>query len=67
MKDYLNKLESVQTHFKYNKYNGFVSSKPLFEFEIDIMDMGTTVKPLRYGPVAVDGFTKVVSVIPMFV
>ena len=26
--------------------------------------MGTTVKPMRYGPVAVDGFTKVVSVIP---
>ena len=27
--------------------------------------MGTTVKPMRYGLVAVDGFTKVVSVIPM--
>ena len=29
------------------------------------MDMGTTVKPMRYGLVAVDGFTKIVSVIPI--
>ena len=46
VKDYLNKLESVQTHFEYKKYNSFVSSKPLFEFEVDLMDMGTTVKPM---------------------
>ena len=65
MKYYLNKLESVQTHFEYNEYSSFVSSKPLFEFEVDLMDMVTTVKPMRYGLVAVDGFTKVVSVMPI--
>ena len=65
VKYYRNKLESVQTHFKCKKYNSFVSSKPLFEFEVGLMDMGTTVKPMRYGLVAVDGFTKVVSVIPI--
>ena len=64
MKDYVNKLESVQK-CKYNKYNSFVSSKPLFEVEVDLTDMGTTAKPMRYGRVAADGFTKVVSVIPI--
>ena len=29
------------------------------------MDLGATVKPMRYGLVAVDGFTKAVSVIPI--
>ena len=29
------------------------------------MDLGTIVQPMRYGVVAVDGFTKVVSVIPI--
>ena len=29
------------------------------------MDMGATVKPMRYGLVAVDGVTKIVSVIPI--
>ena len=54
----------MQTHFNYKKYNSFVPSKPLFEFEVDSMDLGTIVKPMRYGLVAVDGFTKV-SVILM--
>ena len=61
----MSKRDDIQTHFKYNTYNSCVSSKPLFEFEVDLMDMGTTVKPMRYGLVAMDGFTKVVSVIPI--
>ena len=62
---YLNSREDKQTHFTYKKYNSFVSSKPLIEFEVGLMDLGTMVKPMRYGPVAVDGFTEVVSVIPI--
>ena len=65
VKDFYNKLESVQTHFKYKKYNSSVSSKTLFDFEIDLMDMGTIVTPMRYGLAAVDNFTKVVSAIPI--
>ena len=64
-RDYLNKLEPVQTHFEFKKYNSFVSSKPLCGFEVDLTDMGTTVKPMRYGLVAVDGFTKVARIIPI--
>ena len=65
VKYYLNKLESVQTQFKYTQYKSVVSRKPLFEFEVDLLDLGTTVKPMRCGLVAVDGVTKVVSVIPI--
>ena len=65
VKYYLNKRDDIQVKFKYKQYNSFVSSKPLFEFEIDLMDMGAAVKPMGYGLVAADGFTKVVSVIPI--
>ena len=65
VKDYLNSLESVQTHFKYKKYNSFVSPGANFEYEVDIMDIGTSVTEFRYGFVAVDNFTKMASVIPI--
>merc|ERR1711966_46025 len=55
----------VQTHFKYKKYNSFVSSGANFEYEVDIMDIGTSVTEFRYGFVAVDGFSKMASVIPI--
>ena len=65
VKDYMKSREDKQTHFKYKKYNSFVSPGARYEFEIDLMDMGTTVKPMRYGLVAVDNFTKMASVIPV--
>ena len=65
VKDYLNSRESVQTHFKYKKYNSFVSPGANFEYEVDIMDIGTNVTEYRYGSVAVDGFSKMASVIPI--
>ena len=40
VKDYLNSREDKQTTFKYKKYNSFVSKHPLYEIEIDVMDMG---------------------------
>ena len=33
-------------------------SHPLFEIEIDLMDIGTSVTNMRYGLVAIDNFTK---------
>lgn len=65
MKYYFNKRDDIQVKFNHKTCNSFVSSKPLFEVEVDSMDMGATVKPMRYGLVAVDGFTTVVSVIPI--
>ena len=50
VKDYLNKLESVQTQFKYNTYNSFVSPGARFEFEIYIMDvLARDGDGIRYG------------------
>ena len=67
VKDYLNKLESVQTHFTYKKYNSFVSPGKKYEFEINIMDVLAryNIDGIRYGPCAIDNFTKMVSVIPI--
>ena len=65
VKDYLNSRQDKQTHFKYKKYNSFVSPGANFEYEVDIMDLGTSVTEFRYGFVAVDNFTKMASVIPI--
>ena len=57
--NYLNSLDSVQTQFKYNKYNSFVSPGAKFEFEIDIMDvLARDGDGNRYGLCAIDNFTK---------
>ena len=67
VKDYLNKLESVQFKFKYNKYNNCVSSGANFEFEVDIMVVLARdgVDGIRHGFCAIDKFTKMASVIPI--
>ena len=65
VKYYLSKRGDILINFKHKQYTSVVSSKPLFGFDVDLLDMGATVKPIRYGFVAVDGFTKVVSVIPL--
>ena len=66
VKNYLNKLESVQTHFKYNKYTSFVSPGAKYEFEIDIMDvLARDGDGIRYGLCAIDNLTKMVSIIPI--
>ena len=64
---YLNKLESVQVKFEYNKYNSFVSPKAGFEFEIDIIDVLARDggDGIRYGLCAIGNFTKMVSAIPI--
>ena len=37
VKNYLNGLESTQTHFKYKKYNSYVSPGVNYEYEVDLM------------------------------
>ena len=61
VKEYLDKIPSRQTQFKYKGFNSFISPHPLFEFELDIIDMGASIEKkggTRYGLVAIDNFTK---------
>ena len=65
VKDYLSSRQDKHTHFKYKKYNSFVSPGANSEYEVGIMDLGTCVPEDRYGFIAVDNFTKMASVIPI--
>ena len=66
VKTYLNKLQHRQTQFVYKSYNSFISKHALYDMEIDLIDMTSVAdKTYRYGFVAVDTFTKIVSVIPL--
>ena len=65
VKDYLSKRDDKQVQLKNTKYNSFVSPKPLFEIEMDVMDLGKSVTNMRYGLVAIDNFTKIVHVVPI--
>ena len=47
------------------KYNSFVSPGANFEYEVDLMDLGTSVPEYRYGFIAVSNFTKMTSAIPI--
>ena len=58
VKDYLSKREDKQVLVKHTKYNSFVSSGALFELEMDVMDIGSSVSNMRYGLVGSDKFTK---------
>ena len=48
VKEYLDKIPSRQTQFKYKGFNSFISPHPLFEFELDIIDMGSSVEKKRW-------------------
>ena len=68
VRDYLNKLKHRQTQFQYKKHNSFVSPHPLFEIEIDLVDLTAKAEEndgLRYGFVGIDNFTKYAWVVPM--
>ena len=61
VKRYLDKLEHRQTQFKYKGFNSFVSPHPLFEIEVDLIDLTKKAKEndgFRYCMVAIDNFTK---------
>ena len=68
VKEYLNKQQHRQTQFQYKKYNSFVSPHPLFEIEIDLVDLSRTAEDnngIRYGFVGIDNFTKYAWVVPI--
>ena len=46
VKNYLNSREDKQTHFKYKKYNSFISPGVNYEYEIDLMFMSQMMKIL---------------------
>ena len=68
VKEYLDKIPSRQTQFKYKGFNSFISPHPLFEFELDIIDLGKHIEEkggIRYGLVSIDNFTKYAWAVPM--
>ena len=61
VKNYLNKLQHRQTQFQYKSFNSFVSQHPLFELEVDLIDLTKKAEEnngFRYCLVAIDNFTK---------
>ena len=61
VKKYLDKLPFRQTQFKYKGFNSFVSPHPLFELEVDLIDLTKKAEEnngFRYCMVAIDNFTK---------
>ena len=70
VKNHLDKLSHRQTQInpKAQGQNSFVSPQPLFEFEIDLIDMTAVAEEnngFRFGFVAIDNFTKYAWCIPM--
>ena len=66
VKDYFNSRQDKQIQFKYNKYTSFVRPGAKYEFETDIMDvLARDGDGIRYGLCAIDGFSKMVSAIPV--
>ena len=57
----LNKLKHRQVQFKYKGFNSFISPHPLFEIELDLIDLTKKAEEndgYRYTLVAIDNFTK---------
>ena len=65
---YLNKLQHRQTQFKYSGYNSFVSPHPLFEIEVDLIDLTSKAEEndgCRHCMVGIDNFTKYAWGVPI--
>ena len=65
-KNYSNSLKHKQTKFQYKSYNSFVSPKPSYEIEIDLIDLTASAavnNGYRYALVGIDNFTKYAAVI----
>ena len=67
VKYYLSNRDDIQVTTKPKPYTSCVSPGAKYEFEIDLMDIGANgaTSNTRYGLVAIDGFSKTVSVIPI--
>ena len=67
VKDYMCYRDDIQVKVKPKPYNSFISPGAKLEFEIDLMDIEATgaTSNTRYGLVAIDGFSKNLSVLPI--
>ena len=64
----MNKLQHRQVQFNYKGSNTFVSAHPLYEIELDLIDMTKKAEEndgFRYALVAIDNFTKYAWGVPM--
>eukprot|EP00972_Heterocapsa_arctica_P029784 4388174-Heterocapsa_arctica.AAC.1 len=50
---------------KPRKHRHFDFKQRMFGHNVDVMDMGTTVEPMRYGLGAIGNFTDIGHVVPM--
>ena len=68
VKTYLNNLPHRQTQFKHKGYSSFISPHPLFEIEVDVIDLTTLAEAnagFRYAMTAIDKFTKYAHAVPI--
>ena len=68
VRKYLNKLKHRQVQFKYKGFNSFMSPHPLFEIELDLIDLTKKAEEnegYRYALVAIDNFTKYAWAVPI--
>ena len=68
VKEYLSKQPHKQTQFKYSGNNSFVSPHPLFEIEVDLIDLTSKAHEnngYRYCMVGIDNFTKYAWGVPI--
>ena len=68
VKKYVDKLQNRQTQFTYKGFNSFISPHPLFEFEVDLIDLTKKAQEndgYRYCMVAIDNFTKFAWGVPI--
>ena len=68
VKESLDNQQHRQTQFQYKKINSFVSPHPLFEIEVDLIDLTSKAEEndgYRYCMVVIDNFTKYAWGVPM--
>ena len=68
VKEYLEKQKHKQTQFRYRGSNSFVSPHPLFEIEVDLIDLTSKAKEndgYRFCMVGIDNFTKYAWGVPI--
>ena len=68
VKQFLDKQQHKQTQFKYKGYNSFVSPHPLFDIEVDLIDLTSKAEDndgFRYCMVGIDNFTKYAWGVPI--
>ena len=68
VKEYLDSLKHRQKQFTPKGKNSFASPHPLFEIEVDLVDLSRSAKDnggIRFGFVGIYNFTKYAHVVPI--